>query len=690
MMPTLDRHTGWWCFLAALIVTTAVYASGLSGTWLFDDYPNIVDNPGVHMDHASLSELSKAALSSPSSRFKRPLASLTFAFNYLADGLNPFWWKVTNLVIHLLNGLLMFLLARMLLARGLPVWRGGRGNPPPLPADTAGSDTTTAATAARERRHIGILAALIAGTWMVLPINLTGVLYVVQRMTSLANLFVLLGLAGYVLARIRMLEQRTPWRRGVIYAFASLIGGVVLGFTAKETAVLLPLYALLVEWLLLRFANTSQRTGPSKSVLGGFVVVLLVPLVIGLAWQIPHVLKASTWASRDFDLGTRLLSEARIVPDYIRWTLLPTPQALSFYHDGYTVSTGLLSPWTTLLGMIVIAALLVLAFRLRRRAPLVALGLALFFGAHTLTGTILPLELIYEHRNYFASFGLLLALVPLLAAPARRLSEHSASILRGLPLALPRYVLLIGLALAWTAFTAYTAHAWGGRLSLARELALRAPQSPRAQYELGRTYIVYSDYDPDSVYTKLAYEPLERSAALPHSSILAEQALIFMNARMDHPIKDKWWNSMVAKLQSREPGVQDESSLRALTDCQEKGQCELSQQRMVSAFQAALAHENRSSRLLAIYGDYAWNVMGDHALGVRMTHKAVDSNPSEPAYHITLTRMLAVQERYTEARQQIAKLETLNTGGRLDGSIANLRDRLPDSERRQTPASTGS
>lgn len=41
------------------LLTIAVYfriesAPGLSGSWLFDDYPNIVDNPGVQPPDASL------------------------------------------------------------------------------------------------------------------------------------------------------------------------------------------------------------------------------------------------------------------------------------------------------------------------------------------------------------------------------------------------------------------------------------------------------------------------------------------------------------------------------------------------------------------------------------------------------------------------------------------------------------
>ncbi|MCT7085189.1 hypothetical protein, partial [Salmonella enterica] len=83
---------------------------------LFDDNPNIVDNPGVQPRELSVPALVRAALSSPASDFKRPLASLSFAANYLAGGLNPFGWKLFNLIIHLLNGILVFVLTRRLLA----------------------------------------------------------------------------------------------------------------------------------------------------------------------------------------------------------------------------------------------------------------------------------------------------------------------------------------------------------------------------------------------------------------------------------------------------------------------------------------------------------------------------------------------------------------------------------------------
>lgn len=675
---------GWWLLFMALMLTVAVYSSGLSGTYLFDDYPNVVDNHSVQPHDASVPSLVRAALSSPSSEFKRPLASLSFAANYLATGLDPYWMKLTNLVIHLLNGLLMFLLCRALL------WVASTKDVAPDIAVTAKGDPEVTGERA------GIVAALIATAWMLLPINLTAVLYVVQRMESLANLFVLLGLIGYVTGRRRMLRLTAtssyappPASAGLLgrkrfststrdftLCLASIIACTGMGLLAKETAVMLPLYALLIEWLLFGFQRSRDvitATAPEappvrrrdRRIVALFLLTLALPMTLGLVWLLPGIFNPEVWATRNFTLTTRLLSEARIIIDYIEWTLLPTPGALSFYHDNFHISSGLLTPWTTLASIAMLAALIVLIICLRKHRPLVALGIALFLGCQLLTGTILPLELIYEHRNYFASFGLLLAIVPLLVAPA-----HGTT---ALPMALPRYVLFAGLMLCWTALTALTAYAWGDPLRLAEDLANRAPRSPRAQYELGRTYIIYSHYDPTSPFTKLAYAPLEKAAAMPGSSILPEQALIFMNSRMHLPLKDDWWDSMVAKLKAHKPGVQDESSLGALTQCVREQHCDLPANRMMESFGAALSHPGPSARLLATYGDYAWNVLDDHELGERMTKEAVKTSPNEPAYQITLIRMLAVQGHNEEAELALKKLTTLNIGGRLDQDLSTLR-----------------
>jgi hypothetical protein len=688
---------GYLLLAVALLVVALAYWPGLSGSWLFDDYPNIVDNPGVHPANASLPSLINAALSSPASEFKRPLASLSFAANYLIGGMDPFGWKLTNLVIHLLNGVLVFWLTRGVLvavqvgggglrARALPL-PSPPMRPEGIPSSGRPKEAPFSGRAGEGESRIRIVAALVAGGWMLLPINLTGVLYVVQRMESLANLFVLLGLIGYVSGRQHMLanprlalsaDKAGPRRssfldRGFLLCLISLCVPTALGLLAKETAVMLPLYAWLVEWALFRFlapkvpAHGSPLDGERKDrrLITLFVLVLALPMILGLGWMLSTLLNPAAWATRDFTLGTRLLSEARIVIDYIGWTLLPIPQALSFYHDDFVISSGLLTPWTTLASMLALAGLLALMIWLHRRQPLAALGIALFLGCHLLTGTILPLELIYEHRNYFASFGLLLALVPLLvldAAPGT--------------FALPRRTLLTCLLLWWTTNTAITAHAWGNPLSLAEELAERAPESPRAQYELGRTYIIYSHYNPASPFTKLAYAPLERAAGLPNSSILPQQALIFMNSRMHLSLKDAWWESMTAKLKARRPGVQDESSLAALVQCARAANCDLPKPRMLAALEAARGHPQPSARLLATYGDYAWSVLGNQHLGEQLTAQAVQGAPNEPAYRITLVRMLLAMNQPSAVPAQMRALSGMNVGARLDSLIKPLQQQI--------------
>ena len=75
------------CLLAlAMLVTVIVYLPSLNGGFVFDDFANIVSNDLIHIKHASLSELSGAVAGFRSSDVGRPLASLSFALNWLATG----------------------------------------------------------------------------------------------------------------------------------------------------------------------------------------------------------------------------------------------------------------------------------------------------------------------------------------------------------------------------------------------------------------------------------------------------------------------------------------------------------------------------------------------------------------------------------------------------------------------------
>src|SRR6185437_3129902 len=119
-MHVNERIRPWWPWLLlalAAATTAAVYAPGMAGGWVFDDFPNIVDNPAIHImrGQSTLAAWVNSALSSPSSFLRRPLASLTFSLNWMLGRGSPLPFKVTNIAIHLINGVLVFCMLRALM-----------------------------------------------------------------------------------------------------------------------------------------------------------------------------------------------------------------------------------------------------------------------------------------------------------------------------------------------------------------------------------------------------------------------------------------------------------------------------------------------------------------------------------------------------------------------------------------------
>ena len=195
----------------------SVYTPGLQGPFVFDDHPNIVGNQLVAVDALDAESLRDPAFSLGNGAYPdRGLARLSFALNYYFAGerFDRFAFKATNVVIHVLNGLLVYWLSVLLLRR----YAGG-ARPPSAEAGWGAMQS--------------YLPLLVAALWLLHPIQLTSVLYVVQRMTSMAAFFVLAGLLLFVMGRIRLEAGRAY---GLTWMFAGLAGGVFLGFFCKQNA----------------------------------------------------------------------------------------------------------------------------------------------------------------------------------------------------------------------------------------------------------------------------------------------------------------------------------------------------------------------------------------------------------------------------------------------------------------------
>ena len=373
------RRSNLLVFLVLMIGVFYTYAPGKVGPFVADDYPNIVDNNGILIESLSSAELASAWSANTSGPIKRPLASLSFALNYLYAGqqFDSIPFKLTNICIHAINSILVFLLGQQLFKFVAPSY--------PI-------------------RKLAFLSALI---WALHPLQLTSVLYVVQRMNSMACMFMLIGFLVFMKGR---LEPEKP--KGIFLMMLGCLLGTGLGVLAKENALLLPLLFLVCEVTLFPPISVNSR----HSIYGFYLLTTVLPVLSGVAYLLTHPeYLLAGYLSREFTLPERLMTEARALLYYLGLLFYPDNTQLSLAHDDFALSEGLFEPLSTLPAIVAIFALVGAAIynSWHNKARFLSFAILWFFVSHSLESTIFPLELVYEHRNYLPSIGVVIALVGL-------------------------------------------------------------------------------------------------------------------------------------------------------------------------------------------------------------------------------------------------------------------------------------
>lgn len=426
-----------------LFITSAAYFNGLSGPFVFDDSAHIVNNPAIQITKINLHTLKNAITYNKTDLGHRPVASLSFALNHYLAGTasNALWYKVTNLMIHLANILLVFYLVRLLFKHMQEPNRASMISP-------------------------GWFALAVTSMWALHPIQLTSVLYVVQRMNSLAAFFVLAGLLAYIAGRKRIGSDRPG---GYWMMNTGLIAGAVLGFLCKENALLIIPLALLIEIIVFRSLDNLRAL--SKPLLINLFSLLLAPLVIAMLWLLfnsDYVLSA--YNARHFTLLERLLTESRVLFHYLYLVLFPNINHFTLFHDDISISSGLLSPVTTLISVLLLISIVALAVAFRKKYALLVFGILWFLIGQSMESTILALEIAHEHRNYLPSIGLFIILVYFIALIPRTKNWNTATIL------------LIAIPVILFSATYTRASRWSSESDLIALMWRNHPQSARTIY----------------------------------------------------------------------------------------------------------------------------------------------------------------------------------------------------------------
>lgn len=431
--------------LAVSLVCVLVYLPGLNGPFLFDDAPNIILPINAWLGGET--GWQQVVFGNSSGLFHRPLANLSFAINAAISGLDPLPFKATNLAIHLLCGALIYALLSRLLRRD-----------PQL------------------SRHAGLSALAVAAIWLLHPIQVSTVLYIVQRMAQLSALFMLVALLAYVHGRLALETGRQ--RTGAAWLFIAVPAATVAAVLGKENGALAPLLCAVVE---LGYFRSTIRSPRPNSVKLFFALFLLLPAAAAITWYGLHPQRLlGGYEGRLFTLGERLLTQPRALMDYMGALLLPQGPSLGVYTDDFAVSRGLLDPPGTLLAILAVSALIAVVVWSRTRIPAIFTGIGLYLAGHAMESTVFPLEMYFEHRNYLPSFGFFLALVGLagwLLPRLLRRSDHPDRLRK----------LLGGFAVVLVALLAMATFAragvWSSWPLLAAQGVRQHPQSMRAHLD---------------------------------------------------------------------------------------------------------------------------------------------------------------------------------------------------------------
>jgi len=413
-------------------VGLAAYRNSFGGAFLFDDLPRIVDNRQVHQLWPLWDVIHRSS---------RPVVQVSLALNYAVGGVNPWGYHAVNLAVHILAGLVLFGIVRRMLESGRMRARYGGEAP--------------------------WLAMVVAGIWLVHPLQTESVTYIIQRAESLMGLFFLLMLYCGIRA------NHSPHPRGWCVA---AVTACALGMDSKEVMVSAPVLMLVHDRVFIAgsFRDILRRRWG---------------LYAGLAatWIVLGVSLATSRVEKQMVLGPDptpwryALTQGGVILHYLRLSVWPHPLVLDY---GWPLAESVASAMP---GAAIVLALLAGTVLALRREPWVGFWGAWFFLILAPTSSFIPIaDAAFEHRMYLPLAAVVVLVViggrDLLRLLARRL-RASDDVRRGLE---------VGWVVAAVAATACLGYATSRRnedyrseLAMWRATVAEQPENPRAHINLG-------------------------------------------------------------------------------------------------------------------------------------------------------------------------------------------------------------
>jgi protein O-mannosyl-transferase len=421
--PAARTHGRWISVVLLCVIASAAYASySFHAPLVFDDLMTIQRNTGVRFGEFYWNLLSA-----------RSVLYLTFTLNYMWTGQEVWSYHLVNFLLHLANGLLIFLLAERIFRL--------------VDMDHV-----------RSRQY----ATLAAAFFLVHPVQTESVTYISSRSELLSTLFYLAGFLIYVV-----------WPKEKIGFLCSLAVAVpyFFGLGSKETVITLAATIFLYDFLFLAKADFRALLPRWR-----FYAIYVLGCTAAIYYLLTIALRGTVGSGISVNLSAwhYFLTQLRVIVKYVQLVFLPV--GLNLDYD-FPPSTSPLEP-AVIASFLFLSGIALLGWRLRRRQPVFAFSIFWFFITLAPTSSFVSIiDVIFEHRLYLPLVGVCMSFPFLVDFALRKLKERFS-----VPGTALRYATIVLVLLAIG--TVQRNYVWSDEVRLFTDVVSKSPEKDRAYNSL--------------------------------------------------------------------------------------------------------------------------------------------------------------------------------------------------------------
>lgn len=432
----------WIIFGSIAFLALLIYSNSFTAPFTLDDFSSISNN------YAIRSPFNPGAIwKFYSNRF---FLYFTISINYFIHDTAELGYHITNLLLHIFNGMLVFLILHYLL----------------------GLNSFSSKIPGRYKNILSLLSSLV---FICHPLQVNAVTYIIQRTAALAATF-------YFLAILFFIKYRVFCK--IRYFALSLLFTVIAMFT-KENTITIPFMLILIEFM---FFLKDEKTTWKKRLVFLFLLLVTIPIIPGTNLVLKGYSQSdpgvSFKASTSMDRFHYFYTQQNVIIKYIKLLFVPIGQNFDYSND-FPLSRTI---WEngSYISFAVLCVILFFGIINIRKNKLIALGILWFFIGLAVESSFISIKDVYfEHRLYFPVVGYVLFLVGFVFMEK---GKGKKSFVFKKPV-LYFIVLSSVLIPLYSGFTLYRNYIFSDGIRLWSDVVKKAPGSDRAHSILATNYL---------------------------------------------------------------------------------------------------------------------------------------------------------------------------------------------------------